>query len=351
MRIAIATAQVPFISGGAEFMTAELVRSLAELGHNTEVVSIPFRFGPHREIQRSMDMWGSEFFDKFDCGRIDKVICLKFPAFYLSHPNKCIWLMHQHRSVYELFDTVYGESSNNLSAAALRIEILKRDTDALNSAKGIFTISKRVSERMTQYNGVSSQPLYQPSRLAGRLKVGEQLPYIFFPSRIEALKRQELLIRALQHVRSPCAIIIAGEGGQQANLVQLVESLGLSNRVRFLGRIDDDELILWYSNALGVFFGPHDEDYGFITLEAMQSSKPVITCTDSGGPLEFVLNGETGYVVAPTPEAVAHAVDELYFNRSRAKQMGQAALQYYDQLDICWEHVVSKLLSENLAGI
>jgi glycosyltransferase involved in cell wall biosynthesis len=259
--------------------------------------------------------------------------------------------MHQHRSVYELFDTAYGESSRNPAAVILRNEILKRDTDALNSAKGIFTISKRVSERMALYNGVSSQPLYQPSRLTGRLKAGEQLPYIFFPSRIEALKRQELLIRAVQHLHSPCAIIIAGEGGERQNLVNLVEKLGIPNRVRFLGRIEDDELISFYSNALGVFFGPYEEDYGFITLEAMQSSKPVITCTDSGGPLEFVLNGETGYVVEPSPAAVAHAVDELYFNRKRAKQMGQEALQHYDQLDICWENVVSKLLNENIDGI
>ena len=40
--------------------------------------------------------------------------------------------------------------------------------------------------------------------------------------------------------------------------------------------------------ALGVIFPPLDEDYGYVTLEAMLAAKPVITCTDSGGPLEFV---------------------------------------------------------------
>lgn len=351
MKIAIATVQVPFISGGAEFMTVELVRVLREFGHNTEIVSLPFRFGPHSEVKRNMNAWSSEFFDKFDCGHIDKVICLKFPSFYLSHPNKRVWLMHQHRSVYELFDSPYGETSSNPDAVALRNEIIERDTASLSDAKAIYTISKRVSERMAYYNGVKSRHLYQPSRLTEKLHAGEQLPYIFFPSRLEMLKRQELLIRAAKHLRSPCSIIIAGDGGQGANLEILVDKLALSNRVRFLGRIDDNELVRWYSNALGVFFGPFEEDYGFITLEAMKSSKPVITCKDSGGPTEFVLDGETGYVSDPTPEAVAHAIDELYFNRSKAKQMGRAAHEHYDTLDISWKNVAEKLLSDDIFGV
>ena len=351
MKIAIATAQVPFISGGAEFMTAELVRVLREFGHNTEVVSLPFRFGPHSEVKRNMNAWSSESFDKFDCGHIDKVICLKFPSFYLNHPNKRVWLMHQHRSVYELFDSPYGETSSNPDAIALRDEIVERDTTALNEAKAIFTISKRVSERMAHYNGVNSRHLYQPSRLTEKLKIGEQLPYIFFPSRLETLKRQDLLIQAAKHLSSPCSIIIAGEGGQGTNLEILVDKLGLSNRVRFLGRIDDNELIRWYSNALGVFFGPFEEDYGFITLEAMKSSKPVITCKDSGGPTEFVVDRETGYISDPDPVAVAQAIDELYFNRSKAKQMGQTAHEHYESLDISWKNVVENLLSDDIVGV
>ena len=46
-----------------------------------------------------------------------------------------------------------------------------------------------------------------------------------------------------------------------------------------------------YAHSLGVIFPAVDEDYGYVTLEAMLSSKPVITCADSGGPLEFVVDG------------------------------------------------------------
>jgi glycosyltransferase involved in cell wall biosynthesis len=45
-----------------------------------------------------------------------------------------------------------------------------------------------------------------------------------------------------------------------------------------------------------VLFAPYQEDYGYVTLEAFLSRKPVITARDSGGTLEFVEDGVNGYV-------------------------------------------------------
>lgn len=347
MRIAVASVQVPFISGGAEVMTNELISALIRHGHSTCLVTMPFRFGPFDAVRKSMDEWESQDFDQLDCGHIDQVICLKFPSFYLSHPNKTIWLMHQHRSVYELLNTPYGESLSAKGIAEFRKEILNRDTEALLSAKNIFTISKRVSERMKLYNGIKSQPIYQPPANCHLYYCDDQLSYIFVPSRIESLKRQELLIRALAYCKSPVAAIIAGEGGLTENLKALVEELNIQDRVRFIGRINDNEMRAWYANALGVFFGPYDEDYGFITLEAMLSSKPVITCTDSGGPLDFVVNNQTGFVVEPSPKEVSDAIDRLYDDRSHAKQLGDEGRRRYEAMNISWDAVISKLLAGN----
>ena len=70
-------------------------------------------------------------------------------------------------------------------------------------------------------------------------------------------------------------------------------------RIEFLGYVNEDQKREYYANALVVLFVPFDEDYGFITIEAMKSRKPVITTTDSGGPLEFVKTDHTGFVVSP----------------------------------------------------
>ena len=59
---------------------------------------------------------------------------------------------------------------------------------------------------------------------------------------------------------------------------------GVAARVRFLGEIDDDTLIELYANALAVVYPPFDEDFGYVTLEAFLSKKPVITTSDAGEP-------------------------------------------------------------------
>jgi len=291
-----------------------------------------------------MDAWERENFNHFDCGPVDRVICLKFPSYYLQHPEKTIWLMHQHRSVYELFNTQYGESEQTPSAAEFRKEVIFRDTKAFKGARQVFTISARVSERMKLYNNVASTPIYQPPAHAEKFYCNEQLDYVFFPSRLESLKRQELLVRAMARCRAPVAAIIAGDGGARPELERLISELDVGDRVRLIGRINDEEMRVWYANALGVFFGPFDEDYGFITLEAMLSSKPVITCTDSGGPLDFVVDGETGFVVAPEPEGVADAIEFLYADKQRAKRLGDAGQERYRAFDISWSRVVEKLI-------
>jgi glycosyltransferase involved in cell wall biosynthesis len=344
MRIAIATVQVPFISGGAELMTLGLMSALREFGHQVEVVSMPFRFGPQSAVRASMDMWKAQDFTHFDCGRVDEVIALKFPAFYLRHANKKVWLMHQHRSVYELFDTQYGDRSEDSQSIALRHEIHASDTAALREAADVFTISRTVSDRLLAFNGIKSTPLYQPPPHAEKFLHGELFPYIFCPSRIESLKRQELLVRAMIHVRAPVVAVIAGDGGQLDSLVQLTHSLGVGHKVKFIGRPDHDAMVNYYRNCLAVFFGPLHEDYGFVTLEAMLSSKAVITCTDSGGPTEFVRHLETGHVVEPTPAAVADSIDSLWCNRKATHTMGHDGRRLYDTLGISWHRVVSRLL-------
>ena len=73
-----------------------------------------------------------------------------------------------------------------------------------------------------------------------------------------------------------------------------------------------------------MYYGPFDEDYGYVTLEGFAARRPVVTLTDAGGPLEFVTDGETGLVTPPEPQAIAHAFDRLFSNRALAQTMGEA---------------------------
>ena len=100
-----------------------------------------------------------------------------------------------------------------------------------------------------------------------------------------------------------------------------------------------------YAKSLGVVFTPFDEDLGLITLEAMLASKPVITSTDSGGPLEFVRHETNGLVAEATAESLAAAMDWLWTDRRQAAAWGRTGRQNYDELEISWPQVVRRLLA------
>lgn len=346
MRIAIATVQVPFIRGGAEILADGLGHAIQDAGHSVELIAMPFRFSPVSEIQRSMQVWASENFENLNGYHCDRVICLKFPAFYLQHPNKVAWLLHQHRSVYDLWNTEFtAEFSQTVEGKQLKLEITEQDTKALSTFCGIYTIAKNVSRRLKQFNQIDSIPLYHPPEFAEQFYTKPAEPYIFFPSRLETLKRQDLLIQAMRFVRSPIVALLGGEGGQQPYLQNLIEQYELQQKVRLLGRLTDAEKLSFYAHCLGVFFAPYNEDYGYVTLEAMLSRKPVITCTDAGEPVEFVVNGQTGWIVEPEPKAIAEKIDQLYHQQAIAKEMGVAGYDRYHALDISWSNVVQKLLN------
>ena len=340
MRIAIATVQVPFLHGGAEAHAAGLLAACRRAGHEAEIVTHPFRFSPERAVRRSMEEWEAEDFDDLNGYAPDVTICLRFPAWYLRHRRKIVWVLHQHRAVYDLWDA----AAQTAEAGELRCAIVEKDTAHLSAAARLFANSRNVAARLKRYNGIAGEPLYHPPPLEGKLYARAAEPFIFVPGRHERLKRQWLLIEAMRHVRAPVAALISGAGGQTRAYERLIAERGLADRVRLSGTLDENRMAAYYACCLGVFFGPVDEDYGYVALEAMLAHKPVITCGDSGGPLEFVRDQETGLVVEPQAEAIAAAIDRLHGNRDAARDYGERGWRRYRGLGISWERVLAALL-------
>lgn len=339
MNIVVTANTVPFIHGGADHHIAGLQEALQAAGHSVEMVRFPFKFAPDEDLFRLMDFCESQDYTCPNGKHVDRVISLQFPAYGVNHPNHVAWVMHQHRAVYDLWPEDPSAEQVNL-----RDKITEFDNRVLNKAGKVFANSAEVQARLMQYNGVTAEALYHPPHAYQHFYNRECQDYIFFPSRLESLKRQDLLIRAASHLQSPVKIIIGGLGGQHNHYQNLINQLQVNDTVRLIGGFSDAEKYAFYAHCLGVFFGPKEEDYGYVTLEAMLSAKPVITCTDSGGPLEFVVDQETGYVVEPEPEQIAAAIDKLYANKQRATEMGQLGLAAYQGHNISWHHVVERLL-------
>jgi glycosyltransferase involved in cell wall biosynthesis len=343
MKLLVTACQVPFIHGGADYHIDGLTSALRRAGHQVEQVRFPFKFTPTGSIEALMRHCEQQDFSAFNGIEIDKVISLQFPGYGVRHPDHRVWIMHQHRAVYELFE----QQPNRERLRPFKDEVTAYDNRVLARAARLFANSATVARRLRRFNGLTARPLYHPPPGAERFYCAPPWDYIFFPSRLETLKRQSLLIEAARHLNAPVRIILGGTGGQEPHYRKQIEQAGLSDKVLLTGRFSEAEKYTLYARALAVFFGPFEEDYGYITLEAMLSAKPVITCTDSGGPLEFVRDGETGYICPPEPEAIAAAIDTLYHNKNRAIDMGQAGRAHYHQRNISWSQVVSSLLADN----
>ena len=100
------------------------------------------------------------------------------------------------------------------------------------------------------------------------------------------------------------------------------------------------------NGATAVAYLPFDEDsVGYVTMEAFQAGKPVLSTSDAGGVLEIVRDGETGVVCEPTPEALGAAMSALAAEPARAARLGRDARALLDARGITWPATIEKLLA------
>ena len=346
MRIGVVTTQAPFITGGAERHAANLVAALRGRGHEATEITLPFKWFPARRIVDHV--LAAKLTDLSDLGYpVDRVIGLKFPAWLVNHPDKVFWVLHQHRQAYDLWDSGLSELLRDPDGLAVR-EMIHAEDRAAFTAPGarVWANSANVAGRMKRHLGVEAAPLYHPPPNAGRLRAGGYGDYLFAPSRLGPNKRQALMIEALAHAGPGVRLVIAGPPDDPAypdRLRALAREHAVADRVELAGAVTDAEMIRLYAGARAVVFVPVDEDYGYITLEAMLSARPVITATDSGGPLEFIRDGREGLVTPPEPAALGAAFERVFADRAAAERMGEAALAAYRARGISWDGVVATL--------
>lgn len=341
--VLVCEAQVPFVHGGAEVHVRELARELRARGYATEIVSVPFKWYPKEEILPHAAAWRLLDLSESNGRPVDLVIATKFPTYFARHPNKVAWLIHQYRAAYELCGTTYSDFVHTERDVGLRDTLIRLDNQTLGECRAVFTNARNTAQRLQKYNGIGATPLYHPPRLAATLVPGRYGDYIVSVGRIESVKRVDLIVSAMRFVSAPIRLIVAGDGTQRENAERLAHDAGVADRVTFLGTIEDDQLIRLYAGALAVVYPPFDEDFGYVTLEAFLARKPVITCTDSGGPNEFVVDGTSGFVCESTPEALADAVNRLAGDRACAAAMGDAG--YDAARTITWDGVIETLVS------
>jgi glycosyltransferase involved in cell wall biosynthesis len=341
-RIAVVTSSPPMAEGGHMVIARELVRALREATHEASIVVTPQnRFG--RQASAYLATWLTDV-SSSEGKPIDQVISLRYPSYAVRHPRHVCWLNHTMREYYDLWPSFSASLSpqGRVKESVRRTFMHAADRYLLTkNVSKLFVQSTTIRDRLAMWPEVQSTVLYPPA---------PQRPYrcdcygesFLFVSRLTALKRADLAVRAVGAAGPRAVLEIVGDGDEQRDLAALAADLGVSGRVIFSGRLSDDEMLGRLARCRAVVFPPRQEDYGFVTVEAFASRKPVITCVDSGGPAELVRDGVNGFVCAATPESLGAAMSKLIDDSALAERLGDAAFAAGSALN--WPETIKQLV-------
>jgi glycosyltransferase involved in cell wall biosynthesis len=344
-RILVVSSDVPFVAGGHRVIAEELTKALLRQGHAAETVKTPSnRFG--RQFGAYLATWLTDVGEGGDGSPVDQVISLRYPSYAVRHPKHVCWLNHRMREYYDLWPALKRRISRKgiVKESVRRALIHRADRYFLTrNVTKLYAQSKTVAASLREFGDIPSEVMYPPPpERAYRTESYD--PFVLSVSRLHPLKRIDLLVKAMAKVKSKeLRAVIAGTGEEEESLRRLASELSVSQRIDFVGRIDEADLLSYYARCRGVFFAPFMEDYGFVTMEAFRSKKPVLTCMDSGGPAEIVSVGRSGYVLLPEPFQVAQQLDVWAENKELAVRMGENGEA--DVRPVRWEACVEKLLS------
>ena len=343
MRIAVVTSSPPMAEGGHLVIARELTRALRDAGHDASILVTPQnRFG--RQFSAYLATWLTDVTSS-EGKPIEQIVSLRYPSYAVRHPRHVCWLNHTMREYYDLwprFSATLG-ARGRAKERVRRVFIHAADRYLLaHNVTKLFVQSRTIQQRLAMWPSVTSTILHPPA---------PQRPYrcdsyagsFLFVSRLDRLKRADLIVRALAAGEGTgLTLTIAGDGEERTALERLAGELGVASRVTFAGRVSEDQLIALLATCRAVIFPPFQEDYGFVTVEAFASRKAVITCRDSGGAAELVQDGVSGLVSEPTPEALATSLRRLADDAALAERMGSAGFETGARLT--WAETVKQLV-------
>ena len=335
MKVAVVTVRsASGEAGGAERFYDALVGAFRQAGHDTQEL-------PVIADESTFDHITQNYLTCYDLNlsAFDLVISTKAPTWLVRHPRHVCYLVHTIRVFYDMYDAVFPEASQEQRGQRQLIHRMDNLALAAPRCRAVFAIGSEVSRRLREWNGLDASVLHPPM-WSNTFHSGPSGNYLLLPGRLHPWKRVDLVIRAMHHVTAPLRLVITGTGEAEADLRALAAG---DSRIEFRGRVSDAELVELYAGAFAVPFTPEHEDYGYVTLEAFASGKPVITCTDSGEAAAIVQHGKSGFVCAPDPTSIGKHVDLLWNDRERAAAFGRMGREWVHEQS--WATVVARLIN------
>ncbi len=168
------------------------------------------------------------------------------------------------------------------------------------------------------------------ARMAQTMRVPDGMFTVVLPGRLTAWKGQAVLLQAIARLpwNEVCCVLVGSDQGRTKytrELEKISESLGIADRVRIIGQVEDMPAALMLSDVV-VHASTEAEAFGRVVIEALAMGRPVIA-TDLGGPSETVRHGDTGWLTKPGDvDSLARALKEALSMDAEARvALGQRA--------------------------
>lgn len=265
-------------------------------------------------------------------------------------PNGVYALALHRRTGTQLVVTSHGETLADDGSVYRRSRLLRDSlANALTQATFVTAPSEYVLKDLRTSYGLHGGAVVpngvdlgiQPDLATRRLEYG---PYLLGVGRLGHMKGFDLLIEAyaLSGVTGTYRLLIGGDGPEHAALAALAAARGLSDRVRFLGRLQPQAVADAMAQARAIIVPSRTEAFGIVALEAWRSGTALVM-TDRGGAREFVRDGVDGLLVDPEDgAALAQAVRTIATDdvlHDRLASAGQKRVSAFT-----WARVVEQYL-------
>ncbi|HZE07486.1 MAG TPA: glycosyltransferase family 4 protein [Gemmatimonadaceae bacterium] len=343
-------------AGGAELHLTEVFGRIVADGHRVDLLCSSWKGAPERETIDGIEIHRTGtrntypfvahryFAANLRSNGYDVLIedLNKIPLFVpLWGERKVVALVHH------LFGgTVFREASPPLAAAVwlseqpLGLVYRKVPFEAVSVSTANDLVARGIPRSSIRviYNGVDSVRL-TPDPLER-----SPTPVFVYLGRLKKYKRVDNVIRAFAalNVRE-ASLEIAGTGDYRASLERLVNSLGLTDRVRFLGFVAEEKKVHLLRRAWASMVASPKEGWGISNLEAAACGTPVIAA-DAPGIRESVVDGETGFLVPPNDiDAMAAAMRGIVVSRDLVDVLGAAGRRFAETFT--WERAARETLS------
>ena len=237
-----------------------------------------------------------------------------------------------------------------------RSEALPQILAAAERASGLLAVSQALGRDMAalgidatkitvHYTGLDRERFRPQPRAGARAALGiGDAPLFLCPGALIAIKGQALAIEALAQIPE-ARLALAGAGPDEQSLRALATSLGLADRVLFLGQVPHSALAPWLCAADAVVLPSQREGLANVWIEALACGTPLVI-PDVGGAREVVVDASAGRIVERTASAIAAALCELLANPPAQTDVARNADRF------SWENHAAELSAhfQRIAG-